>query len=68
VGRKRVEPDLNGADRRASDSPGESDSEIVFRGTLDYDHELTATTSLLDKLVVEAGADNTFVQNDIALR
>jgi putative salt-induced outer membrane protein len=48
--------------------PGDSDSEAVFRGTLDYDHELTATTSVLDKFVVEAGADNTFVQNDIALQ
>ncbi len=49
-------------------APGESDSEVVFRGTLDYDHKFTATTSLLDKFVVEAGADNTFVQNDLALQ
>lgn len=48
--------------------PGDSDSEVVFRGTLDYDHKFTATTSLLDKFIVEAGADNTFVQNDIALQ
>jgi putative salt-induced outer membrane protein len=49
-------------------APGESDSEVVFRGTLDYDHKFTETTSLLDKFVVEAGADNTFVQNDLALQ
>lgn len=49
-------------------APGESDSEAVFRGTLDYDHKFTATTSLLDKFVVEAGAENTFVQNDLALQ
>jgi len=48
--------------------PGASDSEVVLRGTLDYDHKLTATSSVLDKLVVEAGADNTFVQNDIELQ
>jgi putative salt-induced outer membrane protein len=48
--------------------PGDNDSEVVFRGTLDYDHKFTATTSLLDKFVVEAGADNTFVQNDLALQ
>lgn len=47
---------------------GESDREVIFRGTLDYDHKLTATSSILDKFVVEAGADNTFVQNDIALQ
>ncbi|HKR36169.1 MAG TPA: DUF481 domain-containing protein [Steroidobacteraceae bacterium] len=48
--------------------PGGTDSEVVFRGTLDYDHKFTATTSLLDKFIVEAGADNTFAQNDIALQ
>ena len=48
--------------------PGASDSEAVFRGTLDYDHKFTETTSLIDKFVVEAGADNTFLQNDIALQ
>jgi len=48
--------------------PGDTDSEVVFRGTLDYDHKFTATTSLLDKFVVEAGADNTFLQNDLALQ
>jgi putative salt-induced outer membrane protein len=48
--------------------PGDSDSEGVFRGTLDYDHKFTATSSLLDKFIVEAGADNTFVQNEIALQ
>jgi putative salt-induced outer membrane protein len=48
--------------------PGESDSEAVFRGTLDYDHAFTATTSLVDKFVVEAGSENTFLQNDLALQ
>ena len=48
--------------------PGDTDSEVVFRGTLDYDHKLTPTTSVLDKFVVEAGAENTFVQNDLALQ
>jgi putative salt-induced outer membrane protein len=49
-------------------TPGENDSEAVFRGTLDYDRKFTATTSLLDKFVVEAGSNNTFVQNDLALQ
>lgn len=47
---------------------GDTDSEVVFRGTLDLEHQLTATTTLIDKLIVEAGADNTFVQNDISLQ
>jgi putative salt-induced outer membrane protein len=48
--------------------PGDRDSDAVFRGTLDFDHELTATTSVLDKFIVEAGSDNTFLQNDLALQ
>jgi putative salt-induced outer membrane protein len=47
---------------------GDTENEVVFRGTLDLDHQLTQTTSLIDKFVVEAGADNTFVQNDISLQ
>jgi putative salt-induced outer membrane protein len=49
-------------------APGESDSEVVFRGTLDFEHRFTQTTSLIDKLIVEAGGDNTSVQNDLALQ
>jgi putative salt-induced outer membrane protein len=48
--------------------PGDSDSEVVFRGTIDFDHKFTATTSLLNKFIVESGADNTFVQNDLTLQ
>jgi putative salt-induced outer membrane protein len=47
---------------------GDSDSQAVFRGTLDLDHKFTATTSLVDKFIVEAGSENTFLQNDIALQ
>lgn len=47
---------------------GESDSEVVFRGTLDLEHQFTATTSLIDKFIVESGADNTFVQNELSLQ
>jgi putative salt-induced outer membrane protein len=49
-------------------APGESDSEVVFRGTLDFEHQLTETTSVIDEFIVEAGADNTFLQNDLALQ
>lgn len=48
--------------------PGESDSEVILRGTLDLDHRLTDTTSLIDRFIVEAGADNTFLQNDLSLQ
>ena len=47
---------------------GESDKEVVFRGTLDFEHKFTETTSLLNKFIVESGAENTFAQNDLALQ
>ncbi|MDB6063017.1 MAG: hypothetical protein JWM78_3120 [Verrucomicrobiaceae bacterium] len=33
-----------------------------------FEHTLTATTKVIDKLVVEAASDNTFIQNDLALQ
>lgn len=47
---------------------GESNREVVFRSTLDFDHKFTATTSLVNKLIAESGQDNTFVQNDLSLQ
>lgn len=47
---------------------GTSDSEVVFRGTLDLSHSFTATTKLLEKFLVESGANNTFVQNDLGIQ
>jgi putative salt-induced outer membrane protein len=48
--------------------PSDSDSQVVFRGTLDLTHSFTATTKLLEKFLVESGSDNTFVQNDIGIQ
>ncbi|HEY6642223.1 DUF481 domain-containing protein [Povalibacter sp.] len=47
---------------------GAREDDIVFRGTLDFEHQLTESTSVIDKFIVEAGADNTFYQNDLALQ
>ena len=47
---------------------GDSDSEVVFRGTLDLEHTFTATTSLINRFIVESGANNTFAQNDLSLQ
>ena len=47
---------------------GERENDGVLRGTLDYEHDLTETTRLVDKFIFEAGADNTFVQNDFAVQ
>src|SRR4051812_3905235 len=48
--------------------PGEREDDAILRGTLDYDHELTATTKIIDKFTVKAGADNTFAQNDLSVQ
>ena len=49
-------------------TPGDNDSEVIFRGTLDFEHKFTDTTSVIDKFIVESGADNTYVQNDVSLQ
>jgi putative salt-induced outer membrane protein len=47
---------------------GAADNEGVFRGTLDYTNELTATTKIGNEFLVESGANNTFLQNEVALQ
>lgn len=46
---------------------GEEDDEVIFRGDVGYERQLTANTKLVDKLIVESGATNTFAGNDLAL-
>jgi len=54
--------------RRAKDRiTGEEDSSAVARGKVDYRHVITETTELTNGLLVEAGSDNTFVQNEIGV-
>jgi putative salt-induced outer membrane protein len=43
-------------------------NETVARGIIDFGHQLTETTSVYDKLLVEAGRDNTFARNDLGLK
>lgn len=45
-----------------------SDGEVIGRGLLTYKHAFTPTTAFVDTLLVEAGQDNTFVQNDAGLQ
>ena len=44
-----------------------SEGEVIGRGLLAYKHAFTDTTAFVDTLLVEAGSDNTFVQNDAGL-
>jgi putative salt-induced outer membrane protein len=47
---------------------GEREEELIAQGTVDFEHQLTATTTIFNKLLVESGGDNTFTQNDLSLQ
>lgn len=46
---------------------GETGSDAIARGDIYFEHLLTSTTRIIDKFLVEAGADNTFLQNELSL-
>ena len=46
---------------------GETVDGVIFRGDLGYEHQLTATTKVVERFLVETGSDNTFLQNDLGL-
>ena len=46
----------------------DSEGEVVGRGLVAYKHAFTETTSFVDTFLVEAGGDNTFLQNDAGLQ
>lgn len=53
--------------RRFKTVSGDTDGELIVRGLMGFKHVFTATTSFENVLLVEAGSDNTFVQNDAGL-
>ncbi len=46
---------------------GETEDGIIFRGDLGFEHQITDTTKVVDRFLVEAGSDNTYLQNDLGL-
>ncbi len=72
VGVKRSKPqtlvkdDNNGAviDR----IEGDASNRGVVTGGVDFEHVLTSNTKVLDKFLVEAASDNTFMQNNFQLQ
>ena len=46
---------------------GESEDGVIFRGDLGLDHQLTDTTKIVERFLVETGSDNTYLQNDLGL-
>ena len=54
--------------RAKSASTGETESNVIVRGLLDYKHKLTDNTSLYNTLLIESGSDNTFGQDDFGVQ
>jgi putative salt-induced outer membrane protein len=46
---------------------GENEDGVIFRGDAGFEHQLTDTTKIVDRFLVEAGSDNTYLQNDLGL-
>jgi putative salt-induced outer membrane protein len=54
--------------RRAKESAtGDTVSDVIVRGLVDYKHKLTGNTQLFNTLLLESGDDNTFAQNDFGV-
>jgi putative salt-induced outer membrane protein len=49
-------------------APGESKGTAIFTASADYQHQLTDTTKILDRFLIETGSENTFLQNDLSLQ
>ncbi|MBS1199345.1 MAG: hypothetical protein H6R27_23 [Proteobacteria bacterium] len=46
---------------------GDTEGDAILRAAIDYSHRLTETTTVIDKFLVEAGSDNTYLQNILGL-
>lgn len=46
---------------------GQSNSEAIISGVLDYSWAISESTAFTNRLLVESGSDNTYVENDTAL-
>jgi putative salt-induced outer membrane protein len=46
---------------------GESEDGVILRGDMGFEHQLTETTKIVDRFLIESGSDNTYVQNDLGL-
>ncbi len=47
---------------------GESTDDAVASGGINFEHVLTPSTKVIDKLLVESGSNNTFASNELALQ
>ena len=47
---------------------GERQEELIVQFAVDFERQLTATTKIVDKFLVESGVNNTFTQNQLSLQ
>ncbi len=47
---------------------GERQEELIVQFAIDFERQLTATTKIVDKFLVESGVNNTFTQNQLSLQ
>lgn len=47
---------------------GERENEAILKATLDLDHALTDTTTILNAFIVESGSSNTYAENTTSLQ
>lgn len=48
--------------------PAERNEELIGQVNIDFERKLTDTTKIIEKFLIEAGADSTFIQNDLSLQ
>jgi putative salt-induced outer membrane protein len=46
---------------------GETEEDLIVRGALNFEHKLTGTTLIYEKFLVEAGENNTYLQNALGI-
>ena len=56
------------ADDEVTIIPGERQEELIGQLSIDFERELTATTKIVNQFLVESGANNTFVQNEVSVQ
>jgi putative salt-induced outer membrane protein len=54
--------------RAKSATTGDTETDTIVRGQIDFSHQLTDNTTLGNLLLVESGSDNTFIQNDLGVK
>jgi putative salt-induced outer membrane protein len=70
AGYRRLRPEtltLNSEGAVIARVPGESEGNAVGTGEIDYEHDFNPSTKLTEKFLIDTGAGNTYMENDVAL-